>query len=100
MGSVECIHMNQMSITMTSRSVISVHASPELSQRLERLATMTRRSKSSLANQAIENFVEAEEEFIEKIQAGRADVIAGRVLTSEDMRAHFQSILRHKPNTA
>ena len=92
--------MNHMSIPMPNRSVISVHASPELSRRLERLAAMTRRSKSSLANQAIESFVEAEEAFIESIAAGRADFKAGRILTTDEMRSHFKTRLLDKPSDA
>lgn len=85
---------------MPNRSVISVHASPELTERLERLAAMTRRSKSSLANQAIESFVEAEEAFIASIEAGRKDIKAGRVLTTDEMRSHFRANLLDKQSDA
>ena len=45
---------------MANRSVISVHTKPETSKRLEELATLTRRSKSFLANEAIERYLSEE----------------------------------------
>lgn len=70
--------------SMADRAVISVHANPELSDRLARLAKITRRSKSSLAKQAIEDYVAAEEEYIAKIEQGQADIAAGRSYSTDE----------------
>ncbi len=75
---------------MSNRSVISVHTTPDLAERLERLAKLTHRSKSSLAQQAITGYVEAEESFIESVQQGIADVEAGRTYTTDEMREFFK----------
>jgi predicted transcriptional regulator len=63
---------------MQTRSVISVHTKPETSQRLDRLAGLTKRSKSFLANEAIERYLNEEEAFVASVQRGQADVAAGR----------------------
>jgi len=82
--------MHHLGTIMSNRSVISVHTTPELAERLERLAKITHRSKSSLAQQAIAGYVEAEETFIESVQQGIADVEAGRAYTTDEMRAYFK----------
>lgn len=51
-------------------SVISVHAEPETSRRLSQLAKATRRSKSFLANEAIERYLAAEEKFAASVKRG------------------------------
>ena len=70
---------------MPDRSVISVHASTELSERLDRLAKISRRSKSSLAQEAIAGYVETEESFVASVQAGIADADAGRVYSTDEI---------------
>ena len=70
---------------MSNRSVISVHASTDLSERLEKLAKISRRSKSSLAQEAITEYVGTQEAFVEAVQAGIEDADAGRVFTTAEM---------------
>jgi predicted transcriptional regulator len=58
-----------------------------LRDRLETLSAQTRRSKSFLGMDAIQNYVEAEEEIIAGIKRGMADIAAGRVVShGEAMR--------------
>lgn len=84
--------MNQKS-SLPSRSVISVHTKPETTKRLDILATLTRRSKSFLANEAIERYLTEEEEFVASIKRGMTDIKAGRVHTTEEIRAHIQKVI-------
>jgi len=77
---------------MTNRSVISVHTKPETSKRLEELATLTRRSKSFLANEAIERYLSEEEAFIASVRQGMADVAAGRTYDTDEVRERLQAV--------
>jgi len=71
---------------MANRSVISVHTKPETSRRLEELASLTRRSKSFLANEALERYLAEEEAFVASVQRGIADAEAGRTHATADVR--------------
>ena len=77
----------------SSRSVISVHTKPETSQRLEELALITRRSKSFLANDAIERYLQEEEAFVSSVKRGQADVVAGRVYTTAEVSQKVQTAI-------
>lgn len=59
---------------------LTVRLSKQLRDRLEVLSTETRRSKSFLGMEAIQNYVETEEEIILGIKRGIADVKAGRTV--------------------
>lgn len=90
--------MNQKISTSPTpnRSVISVHTKPETTKRLDKLAAMTRRSKSFLANEAIERYLAEEEDFVASIKRGLADVKAGRVYTSEEVRNYLTDRIKSK----
>jgi len=81
---------------MSNRSVISVHTKPETSQRLEELATLTRRSKSFLANEAIERYLAEEEAFINSVRQGIADVAEGRLYSTDEIRQRLQLFVSKK----
>ena len=66
-----------------SDTTITVRVSSELRDRLELIARHTQRSKSFLANEAIERFVVSESAAIEGIMQGLEDVKAGRVVSHE-----------------
>ena len=87
--------MNQKT-SLPSRSVISVHTKPETTKRLDKLAAMTRRSKSFLANEAIERYLAEEEDFVASIKLGLGDAKAGRVYTSEEVRNYLTSRVKGK----
>ena len=57
---------------MADRYVLSVNAKLEIRDRLDRLAAVTRRSKSFLVNEAIERYLATEEKFVERIEGRRA----------------------------
>lgn len=81
---------------MANRSVISVHTKPETSKRLEELSALTRRSKSFLANEAIERYLSEEEAFIASVKQGMADVEAGAVYSTDEMREQLQAFVAKK----
>ncbi len=81
---------------MSNRSVISVHTKPETSKRLDKLATLTRRSKSFLANEAIERYLKEEESFIASVTKGQADIKAGQVHTTNEMREQLKKFISKK----
>ena len=81
---------------MANRSVISVHTKPETSKRLEELATLTRRSKSFLANEAIERYLSEEEAFVNSVRQGMADVAEGRVYETDEVRARLKEFVAER----
>ena len=85
---------------MANRSVISVHTKQETAKRLDQLASLTRRSKSFLANEAIERYLKEEEAFIASVQQGQADVAAEQTFTTDEMREQIKNgIERHTRDT-
>jgi predicted transcriptional regulator len=89
--------MNHMgNCDMANRSVISVHTKPETSKRLEELAILTRRSRSLLANEAIERYLSEEEAFINSVRQGMTDVAEGRVYETDEVRARLSEFCRRE----
>lgn len=78
---------------MGERATITIHTSPETRERLERLASATRRSKSFLGNEAIEQYLAAEEAFVSGVEQGIADADAGRVVTGDDLKASLHTAI-------
>lgn len=81
---------------MAERSVISVHTKPEVSERLSRLATATQRSKSFLANEAIERYLAAEEQFLATIDQRAAGMDAGDGISSATLLDRFEGRMKAK----
>lgn len=78
---------------MTNSTTLTVRLSPEVKERLGRLAERTKRTKSFLAGEAIADFVERELEIVEAIERGLEDVKTGRVVPHEQaMREIRESI--------
>jgi RHH-type transcriptional regulator, rel operon repressor / antitoxin RelB len=57
---------------------LSIRLDPETRKRLDSLSKRSRRSKSSLASEAIAAFVDSEEWRIEEIQKGIQELDSGR----------------------
>ncbi|MCA9355096.1 hypothetical protein KC865_00910 [Candidatus Kaiserbacteria bacterium] len=83
----------------TNRSVISVHTKPETSKRLDGLATLTRRSKSFLANEAIERYLAEEEAFVNSVRQGMTDVVEGRVYETNEVRDRLKAFVTEKSSS-
>ena len=66
---------------MPASTTMTIRISPDVKEKLDRLATDTRRSRSFLAGEAVVAYVERELEITGGIQRGLADVEAGRVVS-------------------
>ena len=64
---------------MAASTTMTIRVTPDLKEKLGRLAHNTRRTKSYLAAEAVEAYVTRELQIIEGIERGLADVEAGRV---------------------
>jgi len=78
--------MTQVSTT-SERATVTFHTSPRTKARLEKLAEATRRSKSFLSNEALEQYLSAEEAFIASVERGKADMAADRTFSTAEARA-------------
>lgn len=80
-------------------TTITIRVTPDLKEKLGRLAQDTRRTKSFLAAEALDAYVNRELQIIEGIQRGLADMAAGRVTPHEEVMAQAAKIVaeaRHK----
>ena len=78
---------------MPASTTMTIRVSPEVKEKLGRLANDTRRSKSWLAAEAVSAYVKYELEIIEGIQRGLADVESGRVVPHGDVMLEARQIL-------
>lgn len=78
---------------MPNSTTMTIRISPDVKERLGRLAHDTRRSKSFLAGEAVVAYVERELDIIEGIQRGLADVAAGRVVSHEVAMAEIRAVI-------
>lgn len=78
---------------MPSSTTMTIRISPDVKERLGRLAHDTRRSKSFLAGEAVVAYVERELDIIDGIQRGLADVAAGRVVPHDVAMAEIQAVI-------
>ena len=62
---------------------------PDLKERLERLADVTHRDQSDLANEAIRLFLEHETLMLDKIRTGLAQAERGEFVSDAEMEAFF-----------
>jgi len=62
----------------------------ELSKRLERLAKSTKRTKSSLASEALEEFLTVQEWHINAVKEGIKAADAGKVVSHKDAVAELK----------
>lgn len=78
---------------MPVSTTMTIRLSPDLKDKLDRLARITRRSKSFLVVEAISAYVDRELEIVEGIQRGLADVRAGRTVPHEQVVAEVDALL-------
>ena len=81
-------------------TTLSVRIDVDTGKRLEALARRARRSKSFLAAEAIAAFVEAESWQLDEMQAGVAELDAGRGVPHEDVAAWLGSWGRKRERKA
>lgn len=78
---------------MNASTTMTIRVTPDLKEKLGRLARSTRRSSSFLAVEAVEAYVNRELEIIEGIQQGLADMQAGRLTAHDDVMAEARQII-------
>lgn len=78
---------------MTASTTMTIRVSLEVKQKLNRIATDTRRSKSFLAGEAVAAYVERELEIIDGIKRGMADAAAGRVIPHDQAVAEMRAVI-------
>jgi predicted transcriptional regulator len=74
-----------------SSSTLSIRLNAQTKAKLDALAKLSRRSKSFLAAEAIENFVAAESWQLQEIEAGVKDLDANRTIDHGEVRRWLQS---------
>ena len=78
---------------MHASTTMTIRISADLKDRLDRLAVDTRRSKSFLAGEAVEAYVERELAIIDGIHRGLGDVEAGRVVAHDAAMAEVYAVI-------
>lgn len=85
---------------MTNSATMTIQVRADLTEKLERIASETQRSKSVLVDEAIAAYVDHELAAIDAIKRGIADVDAGRIISHAevvaDMHALVAGALRRK----
>jgi len=78
---------------MTASTTMTIRLDPQLKAKLGRLADGTRRSRSFLAAEAVETYVDRELAIIEGIERGLADVDDGRTVSHEEAMASLRHVI-------
>ncbi|WP_163264068.1 CopG family ribbon-helix-helix protein [Chelativorans alearense] len=78
---------------MPASTTMTIRVSPEVKEKLGRLAHDTKRSKSFLAAEALAGYVDRELDIIEGIQRGLADAEAGRVVEHDEAMAELYAVI-------
>lgn len=77
---------------MADRAVLSVHTKPETRDRLDLLARNSNRTKSVLANEAIEQYIAHQDWLITEIQKGVDAADRGELVPDAEVENWFRSI--------
>jgi predicted transcriptional regulator len=78
---------------MPASTTLTIRLTPEVKERLGRLADTTHRTKSFLAAEAITSYVAREAEIIEGIERGLADAKAGRLVPHDEAMARLEATI-------
>ena len=78
---------------MTTSTTMTIRLDPQLKAKLGRLADETCRSRSFLAAEAVEAYVNRELAIIEGVERGLADAKAGRTISHEDAMASLRQTI-------
>lgn len=91
--------MNNITTTKetSNRAVVTFHTSPEIKDRLDRLATLTDRSKSFLTNAAVERYLDEEEDFVKDVEEGIKQADRGELIEHDEVVTYFASLTTNKP---
>ena len=78
---------------MTTSTTMTIRLDPRLKAKLGRLADGTRRSRSFLAAEAVQAYVDRELAIIEGVERGLADVETGKTVSHEDAMATLRQTI-------
>jgi predicted transcriptional regulator len=78
---------------MPASATLTIRLTPEAKEQLNRLAAATHRTKSFLAAEAINRYVEREAEIIEGVERGLADMRAGRLVPHDEAMARLEATI-------
>lgn len=84
------MHQNTEAAAMSERATVTFHTTPEAKARLDRLANLTRRSKSYLTNEAVERYLAEEEAFVAAVEEGIAEADAGTVIPHAEATVYLR----------
>lgn len=74
-------------------TTLTIRLTPEVKERLGRLAASTQRTKSFLAAEAVARYVEEEAAIILGIERGMADAKAGRLVPHDEAMARIEATI-------
>ena len=86
---------------MTASTTMTIRVTINTKERLGQLARETRRSRSFLAAEAVDRYLDREQAIIDGIKRGRADVAFGRLVANEaafDELANAVEAAGHEPS--
>jgi predicted transcriptional regulator len=81
---------------MPKNVTIGARVSVGLDRDISKLAVALGRSKSWVIEQALENYVGSERQFVEAVNQGLADIEAGRTMTHEQVVGRIDALLKPK----
>ena len=83
-ASPDCVGAGHtLSYSHAAKPILNIRIASETLRRLDSIAAATRRSRSFIANEALEAWVNREIELIEDLQSGLAEIKAGRGIPHE-----------------
>ena len=78
---------------MAASTTMTIRLDPQVKDKLGRLAQGTKRSKSFLAGEAVEAYVDRELAILDGIERGLADMEAGRVVPHDEAMAELDAAI-------
>lgn len=75
---------------------MEVNLTPELQEKLDRIAAKQGREPASLVSEAVERLVSYDEWFIRQVEIGLAQVERGEVFEHEEVVARAEKLIRQK----
>jgi predicted transcriptional regulator len=78
---------------MPVSSTMTIRISPEVKDKLDRIAADTRRSRSFLAGEAVAAYVERELQIIEGVKQGLTDVQTGQLVPHDEAMAEIYAAI-------
>lgn len=86
---------------MAKTAALTLRVTPELKDKLTRLAGETDRTPSAVAQRALDAYLDYHIEMLDEVEKAREDFRQGRTVTHEDvMRDAAEIVARHKSKAA